>query len=169
MFDHHIEHEADEASAPPAPASPVTTCHAPGCSGATNGGKPYCIDHIELLPSVRSLVARWEKVAVYSEDGRCVVGESDLGCPAPGERPDLERPRSPATQAKRDLEAERAERRQCVLEAIEQLGDGLHTVTAIADRAGYVLAVVGAELRALLRMGLVVAHAGTYGLATVRS
>lgn len=165
MFDHPIEHEANEAHA--SPAFPVTTCTAPGCDQPTNGGKPVCIDHLDRLPSVRALVARWEQVAVYSVDGRTVVGESDLGTLAPGERGDLVRSRSPATQAKRDREAECAERRRCVLEAVEQLGDGLHTVTEIAERAGYVLAVVGRELRALAAKGYVVSEAGLYRIARV--
>lgn len=165
MFD--VDHEADEAAV--TPASPVTTCQATGCSGATTHNKPYCADHLHLIPSVARLMARWEKVAVYSEDGRTVIGETDLGSLVPGERPDLTRSRSPATQAKRDREAELIERRRCVLEAMEQLGDGLHTVTAIAERSGYALAVVGQELRVLLARGLVTSYAGTYRLARVPS
>ncbi len=165
MFD-HIEPEADEALT--SPASPVTTCQEPGCSGSTTHSKPYCQDHLDRIPSVRALMARWEKVAVYSEDGRCVVGESDIGTPAPGERADLVRPPlGPTAAKKRDREAERAERRRSVLEAVEQLGDGLHTVTEIAERAGYVLAVVGQELRALAAKGYVVSEAGLYRIARV--
>ena len=45
--------QAGRASTPAAyTAAARETCMADGCHASTNGGKPYCLDHIEQMPYV---------------------------------------------------------------------------------------------------------------------
>lgn len=55
-------------------------CEAPGCDTPTNGNKPYCTDHVELMPYVQELLGRRKR--------RYVDAPTDGQTEAPGEIPD---------------------------------------------------------------------------------